>query len=368
MTGEASDWLSQQVQEQRKVVEASEMALQRYREEHGADALFTDRLGAEQQNIVVQKLGELQAAVSKARAETIEKEAQYKQLSAIQADRDPLDTLPAIASNGFIQGLKGEVTALQRQLVQASKELGERHPEMIKLQGAVQSAERKLQTEISNVVRAIRNDFEAAQSRERALVVALERQKVEVQALNGKAVEYNALEREATSNREALDKLLQRSREASLARELQSTSVGIVDSAEIPAWPTLPRKERTLMLALVGSGALALALVFLLETLNTGMTSPQDVERHLGIQVLGVMPLVKPQNGHASLLLSEVTSPQFDRAAQQRANEPDNGSRADDRAYPARNQLGTRRGQDDGGCEPRPVARAAEPARAANRR
>ena len=95
---------------------------------------------------------------------------------------------------------------------------------------------------------AIRNDFEAAQSRERALVAALERQKLEVRILNGKAVEYTALEREATSNREVLDKLLQRSREASLARELQSTNVRIVDWAEVPRVPVLPRQARTLAL------------------------------------------------------------------------------------------------------------------------
>ena len=48
-------------------------ALQRYRTEHGADALMTDKLGAEQQNIVVQKLAALQAAETKARTETIER-------------------------------------------------------------------------------------------------------------------------------------------------------------------------------------------------------------------------------------------------------------------------------------------------------
>ena len=98
----------------------------------------------------------------------------------------------------------------------------------------MQNAERKLQTEISNVVHGIRNDFEAAQSRERALMAALERQKAAVQALNAKSVEYTALEREATSNREVLDKLLQRSREAALGSELQSSNIRIVDPATVP--------------------------------------------------------------------------------------------------------------------------------------
>ena len=82
----------------------SEAALQRYRKDDGADALFTDKLGVEQQNIVVQKLAALQAAVTKARTETIEKEALYNQLSATQARREPLDTVPAIASNATSRG------------------------------------------------------------------------------------------------------------------------------------------------------------------------------------------------------------------------------------------------------------------------
>jgi capsular exopolysaccharide synthesis family protein len=310
-TGEASNWLANQVGELRKVVEKSEAALQRYRTEHGADALITDRLGAEQQNIVVQKLAALQAAETKARTETIERMAQYQQLVDARAKREQLDTVPAIASNTYIQGLKVELTTLQRQLIQASNELGDRHPEIIKLQGAVQNAERKLQTEISNAARAIENDFAAARSRERQLVADLARQKAEVQSLNGKAVEYTALEREANSNREMLDKLLQRSRETALTRELQTTNIRIVDWAEAPASPILPRKERNVLVGFFAGGGLALALIFVLEAFNTRLRSPEDVKQHLRIPVLGVIPRVKPKNGRASPLLGSAVPGQF---------------------------------------------------------
>ena len=309
-TGDASDWLSKQVGELRKLVEESETALQRYRTQHGADALMTDRLGTEQQNVVVQKLAALQAAETKARTETIEKTAQYNQLAAAKANREPLDTVPAIASNPYIQGLKGELATQQRQLTQASKELGERHPDIIKLKGAVENAERKLQTEISNAARAIENDFEAAKSRERQLVADLARQKLEVQSLNGKAVEYTALEREATSNREVLDRLLQRSRETALTRELQPTNIRVLDWADTPVFPILPRKARNVVIGLFGSGGLALALILLLEAFNTRLTSPEDVRQHLRIRVLGVVPRVK-QNGRASPLLGNEVPGQF---------------------------------------------------------
>jgi polysaccharide biosynthesis transport protein len=310
-SGEVSGWLEKQVGEMRKRVEESESALQRYRAEHGADALVTDRLGSEQQNIVVQKLAALQAAETKARTETIERMAQYQQLVNARAKQESLDTVPAIASNAYIQGLKVELATLQRQLQQASSDLGDRNPEIIKLQGAAQSAERKLQTEISNAARAIENDLSAARSRERELAAELSRQKLEVQALNGKAVEYTALEREATSNREMLDKLLQRSREAALTQELQTTNIRVVDWAEAPASPVLPRKERNLLVGLFGGGGLALVFVFVLEAFNTRLRSPDDVKQHLRIPVVGVVPRVKQKNGRASLLPGETVPAPF---------------------------------------------------------
>jgi capsular exopolysaccharide synthesis family protein len=220
-----------------------------------------------------------------------------------------LDTLPAIASNGYIHGIKDELAGLQQQLAQASEQLGERHPDIIRLRAAVDTADRKLRTEISKVSAAIRNEYEAARTRESALTAAFERQKVEVQQLNAKAVEYTALDRAATANRLLLDNLEQRSKQITLARDLPSASATLLDPAEVPSVPVWPRQERNLVIALFGSGTLVLALVFLLEITNSRVTSPEDVRRHLGIPVLGVAPQVR--NGHAPLLLSDGAPSEF---------------------------------------------------------
>ena len=81
----------------------------------------------------------------------------------------------------------------------------------------------------------------------------------------------------------------------------------------MPGRPSCPREQRNLTLGIAGStGVLAFALVFLLEILNTRVTSPEDIKRHLRMPVLGVAPQVKSQkNGHASLLLSEGAPPEF---------------------------------------------------------
>ena len=144
---EASDWLGERLAEQRKQVETSEQALQRYREQTDSVSL------EEKQNIVVQKLADLNAAVTRAKTERIQKEAAYNQIRTLQNDRAALDTFPAILSNTFIQQQKGELADLQRQQAQLSDKLGPNHPDMVKLGLAIQTAEAKIQGEIARSCR-----------------------------------------------------------------------------------------------------------------------------------------------------------------------------------------------------------------------
>ena len=69
---EANDWLSAQLSEQRAKVEQTEAALQKYLEQN--DALSVDQ----RQDIVVQKLSDLNAAVTRAKTLRIEKETLFR--------------------------------------------------------------------------------------------------------------------------------------------------------------------------------------------------------------------------------------------------------------------------------------------------
>ena len=103
-TKEATDFLNARTADQRKALEQSEQALQQYREKTGAMAL------EDRQNIVVQRLADLNAAVTRARTDRIEKQSVYDQIRSIQNDRSAVDTFPAILNNTFIQQLRGSST------------------------------------------------------------------------------------------------------------------------------------------------------------------------------------------------------------------------------------------------------------------
>jgi capsular exopolysaccharide synthesis family protein len=294
---EASDWLSQQLTEQRKQVETSEQALQRYREQ-------TDSVSLEdKQNITVQKLADINAAVTKAKTERLQKQALYKQITAIEHDRAALDTFPAILASPFIQQLKGQAADLQRQRASLAEKYGEKHPEMIRLQSQIQDTDAKIQGEIAKVVQSIRTEYETAQAQENSLVGALEQQKTEAMALSRKGIDYGVLQRDANTNRQMFDALLQRAKETGVSAELKSTNIRVVDAAIVPTSPVSPKKLLNLILAVFGGGIFAVGLAFFFEYLDNRVKSPEEIKRYLGLPFLGLVPVLEGKESAEDALL-----------------------------------------------------------------
>jgi capsular exopolysaccharide synthesis family protein len=281
---EASDWLAARLAEQRKQVESSEQALQQYREQTEAVSL------EDRQNIVVQKLADLNAAVTHAKTERIQKEAAFNQIQALQNDRAALDSYSLVLSNPFIQQQKGELADLQRQQAQLSERLGPNHPDMVKLGVAIRSAESKIQGEIAKIVQAMRNDYEQAVTQERSLTAMLEQQKRGALELNRKGIQYGVLARDAASNRQIFESLMQRAKETGIAGDLKTSNIRIVDAAEVPRTPSSPSTRNNLLVALFGGSILAVGLAFFFEYIDSRLKNPVEVSRHLQLPFLGMVP------------------------------------------------------------------------------
>jgi succinoglycan biosynthesis transport protein ExoP len=288
-TKEATEFLNARTAEQRKSLEKSEQALQQYREKTGAMAL------EDRQNIVIQRLSDLNAAVTRARTDRIEKESIYNQIRAIQTDRAAVDTFPAILNNTFIQQLKGQLNEQQRLRAQLAEKLGARHPDMVKVQSAIETTENRINAEVLKVVQALRNDFLAAQANERSLQSTLDQQRAEAQELNRASIQYGVLQRDATSNQTMFSGLLERSRETGISGELKTSNIRIVDQAETPTTPTSPNKLTNLSLALFVGMLLGIGLAFFFEHLDSRIKQPEEIKSHLGLPFLGMIPVFNPK-------------------------------------------------------------------------
>jgi polysaccharide biosynthesis transport protein len=286
---EASDWLGERLKENRSQVEQAEAALQRYREQN--DALPLEN----RESIIVQKLSDLSAAVTQAKTERFQKQAVFSQLQSLREGGAALDTFPAILSNTYIQQQKADLAQLQSQYTQLSEKLGERHPEILKVQSAIQMAQNKLDGEVGKIVQSVRNEYTAALAKENSLIGALNQQKVEAQAMNRKSIDYSVLERDVQSSKQIYESLLQRAKETGISSELKTTNIRVVDQAEQPRHPVTPRKMLNLVVAVLGGLIVGLCLAFFFEYVDSSIKSPDEIRTYLGLTTLGMVPALNPK-------------------------------------------------------------------------
>ncbi|MEG0180330.1 MAG: Wzz/FepE/Etk N-terminal domain-containing protein [Romboutsia sp.] len=73
-------------------------------------------------------------------------------------------------------------------------------------------------------------------------------------------------------------------------RITKANSVEVIDKAIVPTNPIKPNKMMNVAIAAVLGLMIGLFVVFIMEYLDNKIKTPQDIERHLGLPILGVIP------------------------------------------------------------------------------
>jgi len=111
--------------------------------------------------------------------------------------------------------------------------------------------------------------------------------------LNRKSIGYGVMEREAKSNRQIYEALLQREKELRVSSNSRSNNVRVVDRAEVPKSPMAAAGRRTWLLSLAVGLVLAIGVAFGLDYMNDTIKTPEDVARRLKMPFLGLVPSVR---------------------------------------------------------------------------
>lgn len=73
-------------------------------------------------------------------------------------------------------------------------------------------------------------------------------------------------------------------------RITKANGVEVIDTAVLPQSPVKPNKVMNVAIATVLGLMMGLFVVFLLEYMDTKIKKPEDIEKHLGLPILGVVP------------------------------------------------------------------------------
>lgn len=235
-----------------------------------------------------QNLGTLNAALAEARRDRIRAEARWRQA---QASKGTV-LLGEIGENSIIQSLQERRAELNAEYQDKLRLYKPAFPAMVQLKGQIDEVERQIGEEVANIKSAIQAEFLAAQEQERLLGEQMAGLKTEVLDLQSRSIQYNIFKREVDTNRQLYDGLLQRYKEIGVAGGVSSNNIAVVDRAQRGSKhkPILPLNLAIGLLLGLMLGVL-LALVF--EFLDDTLKSPEDVEKQMGLSVLGVIPLLK---------------------------------------------------------------------------
>ena len=278
-TEQAKEWLTRQLEDLKGKVERADEDLQAFGSRH--DIISLD----EKENVTMQRLAELNEALTKAEAERMGKEALYKQTGGRN-----FDSFPSILENRLIQDLKQTYIQLEAQSMKLSETFKPEYPEMVRLKNQMEIIQKRLNSEIDKMILGIRNDYESSLRREALLRQAFQQQKAKALEMKEKGIQYNILKREADTNRELYKGLLQRMKEAGVSAGITASNIQVVDQAEYPTKPYKPNKRLNLLLAAVVGLFLGVGLAFFFEYLDNTVKTPEDIEQLLRLPSFGMVP------------------------------------------------------------------------------
>ncbi len=288
-TQQAREWLERQLEAMKAKVEQAEEKLNQYAGKNEIIFLETkvddDGKGGSE-NLVTKKLASLSTELIAATSERIQKEALYNELKAGDAESSSL-----VMNSPLMQTLRKDAAALESEYNQNLKIYKPDYPKMVKLKELIDQINKRMATEAKKIVNSTRKDFEAAVKKEGYLKAAFDKQKQEALELNNRAVQYLILKREADTNKELYNGLLQRLKETGISATLNSSNIQILDKAEVPKGPFKPNRKRNILLALIVGLFGGVGLAFFTEYIDNTIKTPEDIEKRMFMPSLGIVPL-----------------------------------------------------------------------------
>lgn len=280
----ALEWLQNQLSEQRNNLEASQRLSHEYKKANEVLS-FDDR-----RNIVSQQIEELNANLTRMRAERLAKQTVFDQLNAFTTNSENVFSLPEVARDPIIQNLRAQLIQQKTKRTEMAANYGPKHPKMVDIESGIRQTEEELSSEVERVSRSIKAEMDRALVNERSLQNMLDSQKAAAMKLHEKAIDYEVLSQEVQSNQHLYDTLLEQAKEMGLASVFDNSNIRIVEEAEVPKTPVGPKVFWNILLSIMVSMIMGPSLAFFSEYMDNTVRTPEDIQRRLGVQLLGTIP------------------------------------------------------------------------------
>ena len=291
-TQRATSWLNGRINSLRTAVERSERAVELYRRKH--------RLvkGKDDTSLATAQITQVSSQLILARAKRAEVEARLAQIEKLLKSKRGVESAAEVLSSALIQSLRNRESTIIGKMAELSAVFGRKHPKMLAVRAEMADLRNKIRLEVKKIVLQVRNEAEVAQAREASLANSLIKLENKASLLNEKSIGLRTLEREAKANQTLLGTVLARFKEATAQKGFQTPDARIISSAVVPTIPYFPQIILFIGVAFIGATVIGIILVILVEHMDLGFRSSEQIEAMTGYPVLGLVPEIDEISGN----------------------------------------------------------------------
>lgn len=248
-----------------------------------------------ERSIVADDLAAINAELSQATADRIQAQARYEQTNGAGASTEAL-------RNQAINSLRQRRAELSAEYQKLMTQFEPEYPAAKAIRSQIDQLDRSIKREEARVTGSLMADYRQAQERERVLQARVDQLKGDYLDLRRRSIQYNIYQQEVDTNQVLYDGLLQRFKEIGVAGGVGVNNIAVVDPADVPEKPSSPRLLINLGLSLIAGLGLGACLAFALEQIDEAIADPAEVERRLGLPLLGSVPKVEGETPKDALL------------------------------------------------------------------
>ncbi len=291
---DTAEWLTEQLEELRQTLQASEDKLRDFR-------LSQNLMDTEQQQRIANtQLQTLNTELVRAQTQLSQAKELYTQITQVEQTGGDYRSLGPVLQSNTIRDLVREESTLSRKVQELSERYGEKHPKMIAARSDLASAQANLDREAAKIVESIKKDYRSAQAQEQNIKRLISETREGLQSYQGDSFELTRLEREVENNRRIYESFLGKLMEADVSGEYDASNIRVIDSATIPEFPVKPRATLVLAISIVFGVFIGVVYAFIREMMGNVFRTPDQLEQELHLPSLGITPLVKKNKNTAA--------------------------------------------------------------------
>ncbi len=286
-------WMTDQLYETKKKLEDSEEEFLAYKQK---EKLFSF---SGKQNLIASKIADFNESYLKARNRRLELDAKLKELRPTSESDPNILYARSVILNPVIDNLYSQLLDQEVEISQLNKVFKPKHPKLIKAKTKMDKTRKKLHEEVLREVENLKFEKSILFAKEKVLQKTMADFENEAMETNRQELKYTILKRNVETHQKLYDILLSKVKESNIVDNIDVSNIRIVEQAVIPRGAVMQSKMRNLMLGLIFGLMGGVGLVFFFEYLDRSLRTEEDVQRHLGLPVLSVIPEAEIKSDNA---------------------------------------------------------------------